>query len=337
MNILYINVIEQNFGWGAEYFVNKGFLKNNIETQCIDYRNYRYNLVNKYKEISDFDALLLQRGDWFPKGLLKAVNRPKFFWASELVSRCRDQDRLLKSGLFNHIFVHTNDCLRSIVRNGWVPKDRISVLLNGFDTDTQYKIENIEKDIDILFIGNITNRRREVLKDLQKDFHITIMRGFGTEMTEIVNRSKVVLNIHADEYLDTETRIFECLGCGAFVISEKLSEENPFIHNKHLVEVNSVVEMKSMIKFYLENEDERNHIASNGYKEAHEKHTYVHRAIEIASIMSTYISKNFEEPLDYHYLDKYKYIEIVCKFLNFRKVEKFIYKYLKTIKDVFVR
>ena len=99
MDILYINVIEQNAGWGAETFLNNGFQSLGHNVTNLDFRKHRQVLATKLKQIPDFDVLFLQRGDRFPPYLLKACNRPKFFWASELVSRNQDQDILLKSNL----------------------------------------------------------------------------------------------------------------------------------------------------------------------------------------------------------------------------------------------
>lgn len=286
MKILYVNVIELNEGWGAECFINRGFNRIGVETITLDYRKHRFNLAEKLLKIGDFDALLLQRGDYFPMDLLKCVNRPKFFWASELVTRNRDQDRLLKSGVFNHIFVHSKECKRIIVNEKkWVSSENVSILINGFDEHVQYIDKECKKDIDITFIGNILPRRRLILDNLKKNFNIYECQAYGENMTKVFNRSKIVINIHAENYLDTETRIFEALGCGAFVITEKLSSESPFINNAHLVEVDNIEDLKDRIQYYLSNESERKIIAQNGYEEVMKKHRYINRASEIKNII----------------------------------------------------
>ena len=66
-----------------------------------------------------------------------------------------------------------------------------------------------------------------------------------------------------------------------------LSKENPFIAGKHYIEVNDLKMMKNKIKYYLENQTEREEIALNGYHEATNKHTYYIRAKEF--------TKKFEE------------------------------------------
>ena len=117
LKILYINVIEQNAGWGAETFINKGFQAFGHNITNLDFRKHRRVLATKLNEVADFDVLFLQRGDRFPIYLLKACNRPLFFWASELVSRNRVQNILLKSNLFDHIFVRSDDCKKKALNN----------------------------------------------------------------------------------------------------------------------------------------------------------------------------------------------------------------------------
>ena len=114
LDILYINVIEQNKGWGAETFINKSIISLGNSVTNIDYRKNRQFLATELLKIKNVDILFLQRGDRFPLHLLKLCNRPKFFWATELVSRNRDQDPLLKSKIFNHIFVRSNKCKKSV-------------------------------------------------------------------------------------------------------------------------------------------------------------------------------------------------------------------------------
>ena len=319
MDILYINVIEQNAGWGAETFINKEFQAFGHNVTNLDFRKHRRVLATKLNEVADFDVLFLQRGDRFPIYLLKACNRPKFFWASELVSRNRDQDILLKSNLFNHIFVHSDECKSRIIQNQWAMRDKLTVMLNGFNPKLHYKMDET-KDIDILFVGSILPRRKKILRELQTEFNIRICKAFGKEMSNLFNRSKIVLNIHAEEFLDTETRIYESLGCGAFVISEKLSSENPFIPNMHYIEVNNIDEMKNQINYYLDNPIERENIAQNGYKEAKNKHSYQKRAEQLVNKFNQHVTVSSQETFNTKKLTFYSNIERVAN--SFRKTYK---------------
>jgi len=290
MKIFYIAVHEQNASWGAESFVNKGFVNHNHQTFCLDYRRHRSSLRQKFDQVPDFDVLFLQRGDGFPVELLEACQRPKIFWASELVSRCRDQDRLLSSGQFDHVFVHSPECLKTVVERGWLPREKVSVLLNGFDQETHYKLSGLNKDIDVLFIGSMTSRRQEIINQINGKVQISIHRAFGKGMSDLFRCAKIVLNIHAASELDVETRIFEALGCGAFVLTEQLDSHSPFRSGIHLVEC-TVEEMANQISYYLAHEGERRVIANCGYSTAVQNHSYDTRSVEIASILQQCIDQ----------------------------------------------
>jgi hypothetical protein len=285
MNIFYVSVIEWHAGWGAEWFVNKGFNAIGQTTYCVDYRKYRYRLKRHFLDAPQCDVFFLQRGDGFPLPYLRALQIPRLFWASELVSRCRDQDRLFKSGLFDHVFLRTPQCIETVVSRGWLQPQQCSVLLSGFDESVHRPIPHVERDIDVLFVGSVTPRRQRVLDELQKHHSILVASAFGEELVYLFSRAKVVLNIHAEEYLDTETRVFETLGCGAFLLSERLSVENPF-SDRELVQFDSVEELHVKIQYFLSHESERETIAAQGYAAATSGHTYTQRARHITGVMS---------------------------------------------------
>lgn len=314
MKIFYINVIEQNAGWGAECFVNQGFLHNGHETITLDYRKNRNNLTKNFLSIAnDFDVLFLQRGDGFPLELVEAVNRPRIFWASELVARNRDQDRLFRSGLFDHIFVRTNTCKNIILKKGWVSDENVSILLSGFDETVQYPIPLAHKDIDVLFVGNVSPRRRKWLDHLKKNYGIVEANVFGTEMTTLLNRGKIILNIHAEDFRDTETRVFEALGCRSFLLSEKLSEESPFTSEIHLVETDDLSQMAEKIDYYLNKGDEREKMSNCGHQEALAKHTYTKRAEDIADLFSKYIKPSSQPPIHIRKVKAYAKQELIIR------------------------
>lgn len=289
MRILYANVIEQHAGWGAEWFMNLAFQALGHTTHCVDYRENRYLLHRRFLEAPQCDVFFLQRGDGFPFPIIEAVQVPRLFWTSELVARCRDHDRLLKSGLFDHVFLRTPACIDAVVSKGWLKREQCSVLLSAFDEKVHRPLPEVTKDIDVLFVGSITPRRREFLDKISDVCELTVASAFGEEMVKLMNRAKIVLNIHAGDYLDTETRVFEALGCGAFLLTERLSSENPF-SAQDLVQFDSVDELVGKLRYYLMHDQERGRIARHGHVSALNGHTYMHRAQEIVDIMSKYVT-----------------------------------------------
>jgi hypothetical protein len=285
MRILYTSVIELHAGWGAEWSLNKGFQVLGHTTYCIDYRKYRNQLYHRYIAAPECDAFFLQRGDGFPLPIIKSFQVPRLFYTSELVSRCRDHDRLLKSNLFDHVFLRTPSCIDAVVKNGWLRYEQCSVLLSSFDENIHRLLPHVVKDIDVLHIGSVTARRHDFLNKLSGVCRLEVTSAFGEEMVNLMNRAKIVLNIHAEEFLDTETRVFEALGCGAFLLTERLSSESPF-SDRDLVQFDSIDDLMDKIRYYLTHDEEREMIAEHGHKSALDGHTYTHRAQEIVEVMT---------------------------------------------------
>jgi hypothetical protein len=297
MRILYVNVIEGHAGWGAEHFMNRALQALGHATFCLDYRANRFRLYRRFRNTPPCDAFLLQRAEEFPLPLVRCVRVPRFFWASELVSRCRDQDRLLSSGLFHHVFLRTPACLDAVAERGWLPRERCSILLSGFDEDLHRPIPGLPRDIDVLFVSGITERRGRLLERIGRHFKVVQASAFGEDMVRLFSRAKVVLNIHAEEFPDTETRVYEVLGCGAFLLTERLSSENPFSESD-LASFDSEPELLAKLAHYLAHDEERARISERGRNTALAGHTYRHRAQQIAATMSTFAGRGQGEGME---------------------------------------
>jgi len=285
MRIHYVNCIETNRGWGVENFIAAGLIKLGHQVINTDYRKNRQRLGELLNAV-DADVLFIQRGEWIPPVLISSVNYPKILWASELVSRNRDEV-FYNACAFDFIFTHDESC-REELKNCGI--ENTEVLLNGFSPTFHKKMES-HKEYDVLFVGVMNDRRKRLIEELSSDFNVTYLSVFGEEMVSHVNKAKIVLNLHyADGILDTETRVYETLGCGQFLLSEELSMK-VFRNGKHLVECSAIDDMKEKIAFYLENGEKREKIAEAGYKEANRKHTYFHRAEYIAAKMQEVIER----------------------------------------------
>jgi len=80
------------------------------------------------------------------------------------------------------------------------------------------------RDIDILFVGTMTQRRYDILKEIQNTFpqlKLEVVGDvFGWDLTELMLRSEYVLNISAYDNAVLEThRIAKALACGCYVLS----------------------------------------------------------------------------------------------------------------------
>lgn len=320
MKIFYPSLIETNAGWGAECFLNAAFIAAGAQTLPLDFTIKQYRLGDKFLQVDDFDIFFLQFGAHFPLPLVKVVNRPRFFYCSELVARYHAADHLFKSGLFDHYFVRGPACARELVARGWLIKDKISTHLSAFDPNIYQRL-NVVKDIDVLFIGCPMPRRKKIIERLSSRFEVKLMSAYAKDACRLFNRAKIVLNIHAEDYLDTETRIFEVLGSGAFLISEKLSEENPF-RNDELIQVESIDEMEEKINYYLNRPNERKIVADRGYEAALSKHTYLDRAEELIHFFNKYLPSNEGPALDLdavHSYARWKHVRRMAAFAKHLK------------------
>jgi hypothetical protein len=81
-----------------------------------------------------------------------------------------------------------------------------------------------ERDIDVLFIGNLSDYRKPILQEIENlGIHVHIVKDtYGKDATDIMKRAKIVLNIHRDGAVQAQEqlRIAWAIACGCLVVSE---------------------------------------------------------------------------------------------------------------------
>ena len=85
--------------------------------------------------------------------------------------------------------------------------------------------EEVERDVDACFLGWSTPHREEFLARLEARVRVVhVAHGFFDEdARRLMNRSKVVLNLHAHEFENFENRCVQALFCGRPLVSEEVS------------------------------------------------------------------------------------------------------------------
>jgi hypothetical protein len=85
--------------------------------------------------------------------------------------------------------------------------------------------EDRTKDFDVCFLGKSTPHREEMLLPLKMRFAmIHVAHGLRDEEARVLmNRSKLVLNIHNEKYPNFENRVVQALFCRRPVLSEMLT------------------------------------------------------------------------------------------------------------------
>lgn len=96
-------------------------------------------------------------------------------------------------------------------------------------SQTGYNLQPVEgeKDVDVLFYGDPNcERRQSYLRQLSKRFNVHVASEvFGEDLTRLVQRAKLIINIHyyEDALLET-TRLYETLSLGTPIVSESSSD-----------------------------------------------------------------------------------------------------------------
>ncbi len=159
--------------------------------------------------------------------------------------------------------------------------------------------EQEEYGCDVCFVGSLTNDRQEKLIELiQRDSGqarmtvkiwgdiLTIIglreelkpyyqgTAYGEKMVKIFNAAKIVLNFQPEDMTHGgNMRTFEIPGCGAFQIADRI-DPNFLTDGNDYISFNSPSDLKTKIKYYLQNESKRLKIAKTGAERARKEHTY---------------------------------------------------------------
>jgi hypothetical protein len=145
---------------------------------------------------------------------------------------------------------------------------------------------DVKRDIDVVWLGKPRSRRRNLMiADLRtqltrQGYSMLIFDGverpyiFGRERSELLNRTKVTLNLLP--YWDFNNFPFKfhlAAGNRSLVVSEAFLRHNPeYIPGFHYVET-PAAQLLETIKYYLHHEDERSQIAQNAFELATQQMT----------------------------------------------------------------
>lgn len=178
-------------------------------------------------------------------------------------------------------------------------KKAICLPMSAVDPTLHKKVELTPKEekeysSDLCFVGSLTERRVKILSQL-KGFNLKVWgdphlgvdltllgnqyqgRARGEKMVKIFNAAGIVLNFHPLQMQHGgNMRTFEIPGCGAFQLADRV-DPSWFKVEKEVVVFKDLKDLKKKIKYYLENEHERQAIAQAGYRRAHQDHTYEKR------------------------------------------------------------
>ena len=216
--------------------------------------------------------------DWLPINEISNSKKLKIFWSIDshcVLEQHKQLCRLLNIDiLLNSTESYLPNFDRLVKKSYWFP--------NSYPDELIFP-KNIEKTIDIGFCGNVLNRGHVIDSldkyDIKKDIFV-----IGDDMVDVINSYKIHLNCNISN--DINYRTFETTGCGTFLLTNYTPGlEKLFDIGKEIVVYNDLNDLDNKVRYYLENEEEREKIAKAGYERSKKDHTYYERAKTLVNII----------------------------------------------------
>jgi spore maturation protein CgeB len=197
---------------------------------------------------------------WFPDPL-KTYENPEFLGMTEMADFfCCDKKNVAEYGSkFNK-------------KSYCVP--------DGFDPELE-KPRDLEKDIDVSFIGSLHSDRKEKIEKISKDV-VVVSDAFGEKHSEIVSRSKINLNFCTT--MGASDRTYKVLAAGGFYLTDDWAgRDEKFIDGTDLVIYKDIDDLNKKIEYYLNNDISREKIAKSGKLavEKFSRYAWAKRIVEI--------------------------------------------------------
>ncbi len=205
---------------------------------------------------------------------------------------------------YDHYFTNAHATVEEYRRDGI---EKVHYLPVGIFSSVHRKLPGISKKYDILFAGDYSELREQIITELLEEFDVAVVgpwkklspsspvngaivrRSFFTpeEMNRFFNEARIVLNIHT--WMNKSThginpRLFEACGSGSFQLTDN-KEDIPLLFEigKELDTYETIGELKEKLRYYLSHEKEREHVAAAGYERVLREHTYRHRMEQMLS------------------------------------------------------
>lgn len=219
-----------------------------IISKSFDFDHYDWTFVQDIIEYNP-DCTLFYRPELYNREILQKIPGYKYGFSTEPLPKTKNGITIRTSETdwrennyknlcfdeFNSVF-HYDDLSREYAQvhglnfSGY---RELPINTNYFNPFGDY-----EKKWDVLFIGKASERRSHILNFLTIHPSLNflwIAHGIsGKELADYIKHSRCVLNIHADELLALEPRVYLAAACGVPVVSEILSKKD-FIFSENVI------------------------------------------------------------------------------------------------------
>ena len=216
---------------------------------------------------SPLDMFIADRGVGLTPDILKLIKAKKVLYYPDILPTLYATN--LHAGLryaefrniapyFDYIVLHDDEALPYLIEKGH--KNIVGKIVLPFEATLHKKIP-LPKEYDLLFFGTPSEYRQSWLAYIEEKYPVFYPTVFEDELVRVINRSRIILNLHYTPLPNTEHRVIEAMACGAFVLSEPLADRDLFEEGKELVYFDKS-DVFDKIGYYLYHEEEREEIAS---------------------------------------------------------------------------
>lgn len=219
---------------------------------------------------------------WLPINEISNSKKLKVFWSIDshcVLQQHQNLCNLLKIDILLNSTEGYIPAFKNLVKEAyWFP--------NSYPDDLMYPL-NTEKTIDVGFCGNVLNRGH-VIDSLDKYGIKKDIFVIGDSMVRAINSYKIHINCNISD--DINYRTFETTGCGTLLLTNYTPGlEKLFNIGKEIVIYESLEDLDSKVKYYLENNEEREKIAKAGHDRSKRDHTYYERCKMFTNIIKNKI------------------------------------------------
>jgi GT2 family glycosyltransferase/2-polyprenyl-3-methyl-5-hydroxy-6-metoxy-1,4-benzoquinol methylase len=198
--------------------------------------------------------------------------RPSAFWAIDThldFDRCRE-----RAPRFDVVFAAQRDGVELLRGIG---VSNVSWLPLACDPDVHRKHDDVAKQYDVAFVGNIfPGPRGDLLGLIQRRYRNSFIgQCYFDDMARTYSSARVAFNRSIRN--DVNMRVFEAVACGSMLLTNDLNENGLgelFRDGVHLATYREPEDLLDKLAYYLEREPLRERIAAAGRAEAIAKHTY---------------------------------------------------------------
>lgn len=152
------------------------------------------------------------------------------------------------------------------------PNARCFHIQMGYSPLIDYNCLYIEnnKDIDILFLGNVSERRNFILNKLRSNgYNICVVyHKTSKDMSEFIKRSKICISIYSseDKYTISSIRFSPILCNNGFIISEISTCQKQNEYWSDYIIAKEYNELCDTVEYYINKPEERKKIADECYE-----------------------------------------------------------------------